>query len=98
MANEVDTQSWCIVANRDTKLQLHFFDILNSGLYTFEIHYRSSVAIDIGATWDWQAALLQVMWLKMLMLFLIESAFIQHHLQLIASTIEKIRSYFTTTK
>ena len=37
---------------------------LNAGLYTFEIHYKSPVNISVGATWDWQGAVLQVMWFK----------------------------------
>ena len=37
---------------------------LNAGLYTIEIHYISPVAINTGATWDWQGAVLQVMWFK----------------------------------
>ena len=37
---------------------------LNAGLYTFEIHYKSPVNITVGATWDWQGAVLQVMWFK----------------------------------
>ena len=27
---------------------------LNAGYYTFEIHYKYSVAINMGANWDWQ--------------------------------------------
>ena len=37
---------------------------LNAGLYTIEIHYKSPVAINTPATWDWQGAVLQVMWFK----------------------------------
>ena len=31
---------------------------LNAGLYTIEIHYKSPVAINTPATWDWQGAVL----------------------------------------
>ena len=37
---------------------------LNAGLYTFEIHYKSPVAINCPVHWDWQGAALQVMWFK----------------------------------
>ena len=37
---------------------------LNAGYYTFEIHYKSPVAINVGANWDWQTAVLQVMWFE----------------------------------
>ena len=37
---------------------------LNTGHYTFEIHYKSPVAIDVPAHWDWQTAVLQVMWFE----------------------------------
>ena len=34
---------------------------LNPGYYTFEVHYKSPVAINMPASWDWQTAILQVM-------------------------------------
>ena len=37
---------------------------LNAGYYTIEIHYKSPVAINVGANWDWQTAVLQVMWFE----------------------------------
>ena len=37
---------------------------LNAGKYTFEIHYKSPVAINTLASWDWQGAVLQVMWFE----------------------------------
>jgi len=37
---------------------------LNPGYYTFEVHYKSSIAINIPASLDWQTAILQVMWFK----------------------------------
>ena len=37
---------------------------LNAGHYTFEIHYKSPVAINVPANWDWQTAVLQVMWFE----------------------------------
>ena len=37
---------------------------LNAGYYTFEIHYKSTVAINVGANADWQTAVLQVMWFE----------------------------------
>ena len=37
---------------------------LNSGHYNFEIHYKSPVAINVPANWDWQTAVLQVMWFE----------------------------------
>jgi len=39
-------------------------DNLNAGLYTFEIYYKSPVAINNPANNDWQSAVLQVMWFK----------------------------------
>jgi len=35
---------------------------LNPGYYTIEVHYKSPVAITVEASWDWQTAVLQVMW------------------------------------
>ena len=35
---------------------------LNPGYYTIEVHYKSPVAISMGAYLDWQTAILQVMW------------------------------------
>ena len=37
---------------------------LNPGYYTFEVHYKSPVAINMPASWDWQTAVLQVMWFE----------------------------------
>ena len=37
---------------------------LNSGHYNFEIHYKSPVAVNVPANWDWQTAVLQVMWFE----------------------------------
>ena len=37
---------------------------LNPGYYTFEVHYKSPVAINMAANWDWQTATLQVMWFE----------------------------------
>ena len=37
---------------------------LNPGRYTFEVHYKSPVAINMPAGWDWQTAILQVMWFE----------------------------------
>ena len=37
---------------------------LNPGRYTFEVHYKSPAAISIPAVWDWQTAILQVMWFE----------------------------------
>ena len=37
---------------------------LNAGYYTFEIHYKSPAAINVGANADWQTAVLQVMWFE----------------------------------
>ena len=34
---------------------------LNPGYYTFEVHYKSPVAINMPASRDWQTAILQVM-------------------------------------
>jgi len=35
---------------------------LNPGHYTIEVHYKSPVTISMLASWDWQTAILQVMW------------------------------------
>ena len=37
---------------------------LNPGYYTFEVHYKSPVAINMPASFDWQTAILQVMWFE----------------------------------
>ena len=37
---------------------------LNPGHYTFEVHYKSPVAINMPSNWDWQTAILQVMWFE----------------------------------
>ena len=37
---------------------------LNPGYYTFEVHYKSPVSISVPANWDWQTAVLQVMWFE----------------------------------
>ena len=37
---------------------------LNPGYYTFEVHYKSPVVINMPASWDWQTAVLQVMWFE----------------------------------
>jgi len=37
---------------------------LNAGHYTFEIHYKSPVAVHTQADWIWQTAVLQVMWFE----------------------------------
>ena len=37
---------------------------LNAGHYTIEIHYKSPVAINVQGNWDWQTAVLQVMWFE----------------------------------
>ena len=37
---------------------------LNAGQYTFEIHYKSPSAINMPGNWDWQTAILQVMWFE----------------------------------
>ena len=37
---------------------------LNPGYYTFEVHYKSQVAINMGIGLGWQAAVLQVMWFE----------------------------------
>ena len=37
---------------------------LNPGRYTFEVHYKSPLAVNMPASWDWQTAILQVMWFE----------------------------------
>ena len=37
---------------------------LNERNYTFEIHYKSRKAIHEHVNWDWQTAVLQVMWFE----------------------------------
>ena len=65
IVNGVDTGSMVHSGKQRHKTPTRFWMAnLNSGLYTFEIHYKSSVAIDIPATYDWQGAVLQVMWFK----------------------------------
>ena len=35
---------------------------LNPGEYTIEVHYKSPVAINMASEWDWQTAILQILW------------------------------------
>ena len=37
---------------------------LGPGDYTFQVQYQSPVAINMAADWDWQTAILQVMWFE----------------------------------
>ena len=37
---------------------------LNPGYYTFEVHYKSPVAINMAASANWQTAVLQVIWFE----------------------------------
>ena len=37
---------------------------LNAGKYKFELHYKSPAPINEDADWDWQGAVLQVMWFE----------------------------------
>ena len=37
---------------------------LNPGYYTFEVHYKSSKSISIPASYDWQTAVINVMWFE----------------------------------
>ena len=37
---------------------------LNTGHYTIEIHYRSSIQVNVARYRDWQTAVLQVMWFE----------------------------------
>ena len=37
---------------------------LNPGYYTFEVHYKSPVTINMEGNTDWQTAILQVMWFE----------------------------------
>ena len=37
---------------------------LNPGYYTFEVHYKSPVTIDMGTIHEWRTAILQVMWFE----------------------------------
>ena len=37
---------------------------LNAGHYNFEIHYKSPLGFKVQANWDWQTAVLQVMWFE----------------------------------
>ena len=40
----------------------YWMDNLESGYYTFEVHYKSSSSISVAAGTDYQTAILQVMW------------------------------------
>ena len=37
---------------------------LNPGYYTFEVHYKSSSSISMSASWDYQTAVINVMWFE----------------------------------
>ena len=37
---------------------------LSPGYYTIKVHYKLPVAINMPADWDWQTAILQVVWAK----------------------------------
>ena len=40
----------------------YYMDNLEPGRYTFEVHYKSTSTILMPSSWDYQAAILQVMW------------------------------------
>jgi len=49
--------------NEITKTVTGFYMVnLNPGYYTIKVLYKSPVDIKIGVNWDWQTAVLQVMW------------------------------------
>ena len=37
---------------------------LNPGNYTIEVHYKSPMPINIPASWDWQTAIVQLVWVE----------------------------------
>ena len=37
---------------------------LNPGYYTFEVHYKSSASVSMSAGWDYQTAVINVMWFE----------------------------------
>ena len=39
-----------------------YMDNLNPGAYTFMVQYKSPVAINVPANYDWQTAILQIVW------------------------------------
>ena len=51
--------------NQQYKMATGFYMAnLNPGEYTFKVYYKSPVAINMPASWDWQTAILQVMWFE----------------------------------
>ena len=65
LVNDRNAGSIIHIGNQDHKTFTGFWMAnLNAGYYTFEIHYKSPVAINVRANWDWQTAVLQVMWFE----------------------------------
>jgi len=58
-----DNAGSLVHTNQHTKTLTGFYMAnLNPGYYTIEVHYKSPVATTVKASWDWQTAVLQVMW------------------------------------
>ena len=65
LINYADAGSLVHSGNQRYKTATGFYMAnLNSGRYTFEVHYKSPLAINMPADWDWQTAILQVMWFE----------------------------------
>ena len=63
LINYANAGSVVHVGNHHYKTATGFYmGLLNPGYYTLEVHYRSAVSIDMLAEWDWQTAVLQVIW------------------------------------
>ena len=65
IVNDVNAGSLIHTGKQEHKTPTGFWMAnLNAGQYTFEIHYKSPVAINTRTTLDWQTAVLQVMWFQ----------------------------------
>ena len=65
LINYANAGSLVHTGNHNFKTPTGFYMVnLNPGYYTIEVHYKSPVAISLGASADWQTAILQVMWFK----------------------------------
>ena len=63
LINYANAGSVVHVGNHHYKTATGFYmGLLNPGYYTFEVHYRSASAFNIEGGWDWQTAVLQVIW------------------------------------
>ena len=63
LINNINAGSLVHSGNQHFKTATGFYMAnLNPGDYTIEVYYKSPVAINMASEWDWQTAILQVVW------------------------------------